>query len=144
MAMYRILLAIDTNQERIDQAVETVTDLPGHEKISVTILNVFEEFDAVDEGGRVNSESLYDESNIPESVEFARKRLEGTDIEATVRREHGEPAETILRVASEVDANAIVMTGRKRSPAGKVLFGSVTQSVLLSADCPVIVTTTGQ
>lgn len=141
--MYRVLLAIDTNQERMDQAVKTVMDLQGHEKISVTALNVFEEFDATDEGGRVDSESLYDESNIPESVELARERLENTDIETTVRREHGKPAETILRVASEIDANAIVMTGRKRSPTGKVLFGSVTQSVLLSAECPVIVTTTG-
>lgn len=141
--MYRVLLAIDTNQERMDQAVKTVTDLPGHEKISVTVLNVFEAFDATDEGGRVDSESLYDESNIPESVELARERLENTDIETTVRREHGKPAETILRVASEIDANAVVMTGRKRSPTGKVLFGSVTQSVLLSAECPVIVTTTG-
>jgi hypothetical protein len=55
------------------------------------------------------------------------------------RRVHGEPAEEILTAADEISADRIVMCGRKKTPVGKVLFGSVTQSVLLNAETPVTV-----
>lgn len=139
--MYHVLVALDSNVERMEQAIESVTNLPGREDLSVTLLNVFEEFEAVDEGGQVDSASLYDESDIPEAVETAHEHLKTEGITTSVRREHGDPAQRILQVAKEINADAILMAGRKRSPAGKVLFGSVTQSILLSADRPVIVTT---
>lgn len=50
----------------------------------------------------------------------------------------GEPAEEILEYADQVDARYVVIGGRSRSPVGKALFGSVTQSVLLEADRPVV------
>lgn len=50
----------------------------------------------------------------------------------------GEPTEEILAVAAELDARYVVVGGRRRSPVGKVLFGSTTQSVLLEADRPVV------
>ncbi|SFS89849.1 universal stress protein [Halostagnicola kamekurae] len=50
----------------------------------------------------------------------------------------GDPAEEILDRAAAVDARYIVIGGRPRSPVGKALFGSVTQSVLLDADRPVV------
>ncbi|WP_345782540.1 universal stress protein [Halostagnicola sp. A-GB9-2] len=51
---------------------------------------------------------------------------------------HGNPAEEIIEFANETDAHYIVIGGRKRSPVGKALFGSVTQSVLLDATQPVV------
>lgn len=50
----------------------------------------------------------------------------------------GQPASRIVEYADEQDARYVVVSGRKRSPAGKAIFGSVTQSVLLNADCPVV------
>lgn len=50
----------------------------------------------------------------------------------------GDASKEILRYARENDAEYIVLGGRKRSPVGKALFGSVTQSVLLNADRPVV------
>lgn len=50
----------------------------------------------------------------------------------------GKPAQIILDTATELDANYIVMGGRKRTPIGKTLFGSISQSVLLNATCPVV------
>lgn len=59
---------------------------------------------------------------------------EGVTLEGRV----GEPSETICRVADEYDAKYVVVGGRKRTPVGKAVFGSVTQSVLLHTDRPVV------
>lgn len=50
----------------------------------------------------------------------------------------GDAADEIVRYAEREDARYIVIGGRKRSPVGKAVFGSVTQDVLLSADRPVL------
>lgn len=135
--MYKVLLAVDTNEENARLAAESVANLPGSPV--VVILNVFEEFDVSDGDARVNSEDLYDDREFPDAVSAAERVLEDAGIEPEKRREHGEPAEAILEVADEIDADSIAVSGRKRSPAGKAIFGSVTQSLLLSADRPVIV-----
>lgn len=50
----------------------------------------------------------------------------------------GDPADQIVEYATDVSAQYIVVHPRRRSPAGKALFGSVAQSVLLNASCPVV------
>jgi len=52
----------------------------------------------------------------------------------------GSAAPRVVEYAADNDARYIVVAGRNRSPTGKVLFGSVTQSILLNAKCPVIST----
>lgn len=135
--MYNVLLAIDGDEGRTDRAVRTVLELPG--EVSATVLYVLEEFSTTDEGAQIDSKSLYDEESIPKTVEEAQNRLTNAGIETDVRHEHGNVTSTILSVAKELNADCIVMSGRKQSPTGKVLFGSVTQSVLLSSKCPVLV-----
>jgi nucleotide-binding universal stress UspA family protein len=48
------------------------------------------------------------------------------------------PAEEILRVAAEEDADLIVIGIRHRTPVGKLFLGSTSQQVLLDAPCPVL------
>lgn len=50
----------------------------------------------------------------------------------------GDPADNILEFGKEERARYLVIGGQRRSPTGKALFGSVTQSVLLGADRPVV------
>lgn len=50
----------------------------------------------------------------------------------------GEPAEEILTLVNSKEPSYVVIGGRKRSPVGKALFGSVTQSVILNSDQPVV------
>ena len=138
--MYRVLLPVDENMDRAELAADAVVSLPNaNEDVTVTVLNVFEAFSAADEGGQVRSEDIWDDVDLPESVNAVVDRLDSAGIDATTRREHGDPANQILSVAGEIDADTIIMSGRKRSPTGKVLFGSVVQSVLVDADCPVMV-----
>lgn len=50
----------------------------------------------------------------------------------------GDPAQAIVDYVQDQAPEYVVIGGRKRSPVGKAFFGSVTQSVLLNVDEPVI------
>jgi nucleotide-binding universal stress UspA family protein len=50
----------------------------------------------------------------------------------------GEPVSEILEEARRRDARYILARSRKRTPVGKAVFGSATQSLLLNADRPVV------
>lgn len=50
----------------------------------------------------------------------------------------GYPGQEILSYADDAEARFIVIGGRRRSPVGKALFGSVAQEVILGADRPVV------
>ncbi len=49
-----------------------------------------------------------------------------------------DPADDLVNVAHEVDAEFIVIGLRRRSPVGKLILGSNAQRVLLDAPCPVL------
>lgn len=51
----------------------------------------------------------------------------------------GQAHKQLTRYAREQKARYIVIGGRKRSPIGKAVFGSTTQSVLLNSDTSVVV-----
>lgn len=142
--MKRVLLAVDSDEERARRAAKGVASMPGAPNdLAVTVLNVFEEFNVADEAGQVRSKDLYDEDDFPDSAVAARDLLAAEGIDVELRREHGDPAERILAAAANENAAVVAMAGRKRSPAGKALFGSVTQSVILDADRPVLVVPSG-
>jgi len=61
---------------------------------------------------------------------------DGEDVQTEGRV--GEPADEIRQFAEENGARFVVIGGRKRTPVGKAVFGSVTQSILLNADAPVV------
>jgi nucleotide-binding universal stress UspA family protein len=50
----------------------------------------------------------------------------------------GDPATELLAYSREVGAAYVVVSTRERSPIGQAVFGSVTQTLLLEADCPVV------
>lgn len=50
----------------------------------------------------------------------------------------GDAASEIVEYADANDASYIVVGPRSRSPAGKAVFGSTAQSILLNASCAVI------
>ena len=75
-----------------------------------------------------------------ESLSDVRARLDEAGIEYEVRQlVRGEdPADDIIHVAEEVDADLIVIGLRRRTPVGKLILGSNAQQILLDASCPVL------
>ncbi|QCC47856.1 universal stress protein [Halobellus limi] len=66
------------------------------------------------------------------------------DVEASYQGRVGDVTEEILQVTDETDPRYLVVGGRKRTPVGKAIFGSVTQSLLLEADRPVVTVMSGE
>jgi nucleotide-binding universal stress UspA family protein len=69
-----------------------------------------------------------------------KSELEAHGVEHDVRQlvRGMDPAEDLVNVAGEVDAELIVIGLRRRSPVGKLILGSNAQRVLLDAPCPVL------
>ncbi|WP_459193337.1 universal stress protein [Halosimplex sp. J119] len=129
--MYTVLLPVDTAETRAAAQVETVIELPNATReVEALLLHVFDEADRAEEASPLqlrSGERAYD-----------RLQEEGVDVEPVTR--HGDPATQIREAAEEYDADLILLGGRKRSPLGSVLFGSVSQQVTLDASRPVVVT----
>jgi len=71
------------------------------------------------------------------------ERVEGelatSGVEFEVRQTMGDDVgDQVLEVAHEVGAALIVIGLRRRSPVGKLIMGSVSQRILLGAECPVL------
>ena len=51
----------------------------------------------------------------------------------------GDVAATILDLAKKAEADLLIIGARRRSPVGKFILGSVTQTLILDAEVPVLV-----
>lgn len=49
-----------------------------------------------------------------------------------------DPADDLIQVAADVQADFIIIGLRRRSPVGKLILGSNAQRILLDAPCPVL------
>jgi nucleotide-binding universal stress UspA family protein len=130
--MYTILMPVDRNETRTLAQAEYVVGLPdAAEEVEVVLLYVFTEKDTESDSRDVTRIA---------SVKHVREYLEERGIAVRIREDSVETVESILDHAEEHDVDSLVLGGRKRSPAGKALFGSVTQAVILNTDRPVVVT----
>lgn len=73
-------------------------------------------------------------------LDEVKKVLDDAGVEHEIRQlvRGMDPAEDLVNVANEVDAEFIVIGLRRRSPVGKLILGSNAQRVLLDAPCPVL------
>ncbi|MFC4247623.1 universal stress protein [Natribaculum luteum] len=125
--MATILLCADTDTERVANHVASITTLPLEtDAVRVVVYHVFR----TDDDG-ANASDL-------KSVAYTTDALEDAGFDVDVRQSSGDAVRNIRETATDVDADVISIAGRKRSPTGKALFGSVTQQVSLRSNRPVL------
>lgn len=132
-----ILAAVD-NSERSERVVKFAVEeakLRGEELILIHCIELTPGSRIVEEDVKEYAVQTGEEllSN------FASKaREEGVECESILVREIKDPGKSIVEVASEIKPTLIVIGVRERSPAGKLLFGSTAQHVILHAEQPVV------
>jgi nucleotide-binding universal stress UspA family protein len=69
-----------------------------------------------------------------------RSVLDGSEVPYEIRQlvRGFEPAEDLISIAEDNQAELIVIGLRRRSPVGKLILGSNAQRILLDAHCPVL------
>lgn len=132
-------MPVDENENRALAQAEFVAGLPkAPEAVEVSILYVFHEATPPE----LPAELGGFEASIRRvaSIRVARQYLEDEDISVELLEASGEPSDSILAEAEKDESDMIVLGGRKRSPTGKLLFGSVAQTVSRNTDVPVVLT----
>lgn len=75
-----------------------------------------------------------------QQLQEVRDKLNDAGVEHEIRQlvRGMDPADDLLNVAEDLNADFIVIGLRRRSPVGKLILGSNAQRVLLDAPCPVL------
>ncbi|WP_339104597.1 universal stress protein [Haloterrigena salinisoli] len=93
------------------------------------------------DGKQVQTIEMIEEEAEEEATAAADRAFADADVSYTAIGAAGELPKKIIEVADERDCGHVFVSGRKRSPTGKALFGDIAQAVLLRFDGPVTVTT---
>lgn len=144
MALETLLLALGPGDaERIDRLAETSIDIAGPADATVVLGHVFTETEyehAIDRlgfdvtAGEISPNKV---ANRHATVRELSNILDEASIESAVSGAVGDHGDSIVGIAEESGADMVIVGGRRRSPAGKAVFGSTAQKVMLSAPCPV-------
>ncbi|MFC7204682.1 universal stress protein [Haloferax namakaokahaiae] len=144
MAIETTLLAVGpSDADRIDRLAEEAIDIAGPTGATVVLGHVFtkseysEALDNLDFDVTAEEVSADDVARRHATIRKLVSQLADEDIDYDVRGRIGDHGEELVELASEVDADQLLVGGRKRSPTGKAVFGSLAQEVMLSSPCPV-------
>jgi nucleotide-binding universal stress UspA family protein len=131
--MYRILVPVDRDESRAVHQANYVARFPNAAaSLEVTVLHV------VPPARFSTAEDVAFADN--SAAVTAADRLEAAGIETTRLAADGGVVQEIVQTAADLDADEIVVGGRKRSGVTGVLLGSTVHDLMVSADRPITLT----
>lgn len=140
----RVLAAID-GSETSTRSLETLIAMSRDLKSApdIVLLNVTVPMPVMTGMGVVLSDDVlqdyYTEAQ-EQALKDARAKLDAVDLKYVERREIGDPADLIARVAQETGAKLIFMGSRGHGAIGSLLLGSTSQKVMHLTHTPVVIT----
>lgn len=134
-----VLAAVDSDRERSNRPLLIAHELAQDLDEELVVLHVLPQETAE---RRIDNRADYYLDDAQEDArviaqEVIEKTL-GDSADVRARGRVGAPAEEIIEATARDRVRYLVIGGRRRTPVGKALFGSVTQSILLEADKPVM------
>lgn len=134
------ILATTEGEKTPDTAITKGYELAQQYEDELIVLNVLPQ-DTYEERWEERPGYVADDGR-EDAEQTAQNTVDGTldDYEnVSIVGRIGDPVDEIIELAESVDARFIVIAGRKRSPVGKAIFGSNTQSLILNTGRPVVV-----
>lgn len=142
-----VLALTGTDADRIGDFGDVVAEVAGPAHATVHLVRPFSETGFERTVDRLD----YDADSPPDPDEVAKRSLTVREVATELRdpaRNYGMPivvhgrvdddtGVAIVDIATEVDADRVIVGGQGRTPTGKAVFGSVAQYTLLNAPCPV-------
>ena len=144
MAIETILVAVGPmDTVRTEDLAAVVTETAGPLGASVVIGHAFTENEYEDVRDDLDLEERIDDVD-PDEVAARRapipdlvEHLEDAGVDCSVKGVVDDHGQGVVSLADEVDADRVVVGGRRRTAAGKAVFGSTSQEVMQSVSCPV-------
>lgn len=144
MSLDTLLLAVGpSDSDRIDRLAEETIDVAKPAGSTVVLGHVFTQDEFDDTLAKLDFDIGVDDVSPDEvaarhaTIRELAKLFDDAGVDYVVRGTVGSHGKAIVDLAEDVDADRVLVGGRKRSPTGKAVFGSVAQEVMLSAPCPV-------
>lgn len=126
-----LVVALDTKSDRSERVIEfAIAEAKLRKDKLIFVHSLFGE-------GKTSPKEIEEGEKLLKWVEEIAKK-ESVDFETRLLVRGKEAAEDIIDFADEVNASMIIIGVRKRRPAGKMLFGSVAQDIILHTSKPVV------
>ncbi|WP_336037205.1 universal stress protein [Halobacterium yunchengense] len=135
------IVAAIGRSDHAERVVEEAARLSDRVGVELHVVHVAGQYESTE---RVRLDALDESTDPVELDDEARARAHAESVASAATDSFtpvglvGYADAEVLRYADEVDAEYVVIGGRKRSPIGKAVFGSTAQSIMLDADRPVV------
>ncbi|MBE6527026.1 MAG: universal stress protein [Thermoplasmata archaeon] len=133
-----ILVAVDGSESN-KVAVDTAIVYAKTFNASVTAICVFDigNYGVLSQSAAVGSEQLLVDQMTESAMSYIREKIEGTGIDFRTKTVTGRPAEEIINESKGYDL--VVCGTMGRTGLKRALIGSVAETVVRMAHCPVLV-----
>ena len=135
-----IVAAVDESQ-RAPTVVDQAIVLAERFDDSVHLVHVMKRSVAVEaSSGSISGEAAVSVNELRAIAKgVAEEQVpDGSDIEIVPVGLIGNPVDEVVDYAADHDARYIVVSPKRQTQTGKIIFGSVAQGILLNASCPVV------